>query len=112
MPTIRIPIPLRKYTDGEGNVAVEGATVGAVFDDLNGRFPELKQYIFDDEGDFVTSTYESVNILIGNQDVRELGGVDTALNDTDRLMIVRTWPATMSGGRQWNKPVGEAPPQG
>ena len=112
MPTVRIPIPLRKYTDGHGDVSVQGSTVGEAFEDLTGRYPDLSDYLYDDADEFVTTTYESINVFAGTQDVRELAGVETQLKETDRLLIVRTWPATMSGGRQWNKPVGEEAPQG
>ncbi len=112
MPTIRIPIPLRKYTDGHGDVTVQGSTVEEAFEDLTSRYPDLSDYLYDDGDEFVTTTYESINVLLGTQDVRELAGAETPLKEADRLLILRTWPATMSGGRQWNKPVGETPPQG
>lgn len=111
MPTMRIPVPLREYTDGQAEVAVAGSTAGEALDDLTAQYPELREYLFDDDGDLVTTTYESINILLSKSDLRELGGLDTSLSNGDRLMILRTWPATISGGRQWNKPIGEEAPQ-
>ena len=111
MPTVRIPIPLRKHTAGEANVTVGGSTVGEVFADLIARHPELAGFIYDEDGEFVTTTYESINVLLGNEDVRELEGPETAVGESDRLLILRTWPATISGGKQFNKPVGAAAPQ-
>lgn len=111
MPTVRIPVPLRKYTAGEANVTVSGSTVEEVFAALIARYPELAGFIYDDDGEFVTTTYESINVLLGDEDVRELDGLETAVLESDRLLILRTWPATISGGKQFNKPVGAAAPQ-
>lgn len=111
MPTIRIPIPLRKYTEGQGEVSVSGSTAGAAFSDLTGRYPDLSPYLYDDSGQFVTTTYESINVLLHKRDLRELNGMETPLASSDRLLILRTWPAAISGGRQWNKPVGEKAPE-
>ncbi|HBY98670.1 MAG: MoaD/ThiS family protein [Ardenticatenaceae bacterium] len=111
MPTIRIPVPLRQYTDGQGEVKVAGATAGAALEDLTTQYPDLRGYLYDDQDDFVTTAYESINVLLNAADLRELQGLDTPLNNTDRLMILRTWPATISGGQQWNQPVGAALPE-
>ena len=32
--TVRIPTPLRKLTDGADEVSIEGATIGAMIDNL------------------------------------------------------------------------------
>lgn len=111
MPTIRIPVPLRKYAEGQREVSVSGSSAGAALADLTAQFPELSEYIYDDSGDLVTSTYESMNVLLNRRDLRELQGMDTSLAASDQLLILRTWPAAISGGRQFNQPVGaEAPP--
>ena len=47
---IHIPTPLRVYTNGAETVAVPGATVAEVFDQLTAQYPELKQQLFNTEG--------------------------------------------------------------
>ncbi|MBI3361808.1 MAG: MoaD/ThiS family protein [Chloroflexi bacterium] len=84
MPTIRIPTPLRPYTEGQAEVPIAGATVGAALGDLTGRYPKLRQHLYGDNGDLRSF----VNIYLNQADIRELKGADTPLAETDRLMIV------------------------
>lgn len=84
MVILRIPTPLRPYAEGQSEVKVQGATVGAALNDLVTQFPVLKKHLF-------TETDELrpfVNLFLGDEDVRHLQGVDTPLEDGDRLMII------------------------
>lgn len=98
MPTVRIPKPFRQYTGGEAHVPADGSTVGQALDHLLQQYPDLRQRLYDDNGELITTTHESVNILLNKFDIRELNGPDTQLSESDRLMILRTWPAAISGG--------------
>ena len=109
MPTVRLPHPLREHTQGQAEVSVQGATAGAALDDLTQRFPALSKFLFDGKGKLVTSNYESINVLVNKHDIRELKGRETPLAASDRLVILRSWPAAISGGRQWNQPIGAEP---
>jgi molybdopterin converting factor small subunit len=100
MPTIRIPKPFRRHTGGEANVPAAGSTVGEALDELLQRYPALRSRIYDDNGNLITSTDESVNVLLNKHDVRELKGNDTPLNESARLIVLRTWPAAISGGQR------------
>ncbi len=83
MTTIRIPTPLRPYAGGQSKVAVSGGTVGAALDDLTGQHPDLRQHLF--EGDNLRSF---VNIYLNKEDVRQLNGRETAVEESDTLMII------------------------
>ena len=96
MPKIRIPEPWRKHTDGDALVEVSGETVGAALDALTSQHPDLRSQLFDN-GDLIAGTGESVNVLLGKYDFRELDGANTPVSPSDKLMILRTWPAAMSG---------------
>jgi len=96
MPKIRIPEPWRKHTGGEALVEVSGETVGPTIDALTSKHPELRNLLFDN-GDCISGTGESVNVLLGMRDFRELDGANTPVSPADKLMILRTWPAAMSG---------------
>jgi len=112
MPTVRLPHPLREHTQGQAEVPVSGATAGAALDDLTAKYPALSDYLFDAGGQLVSSNYESINVLVNKLDIRELAGRETPLAAEDRLVILRSWPAAISGGRQWNQPIGaDAPPE-
>jgi len=50
MATLKIPTPLRSYTDGQTEVSVDGANIAQAMDDLIGKFPTLKPQLYDGDG--------------------------------------------------------------
>ena len=84
MPTIRIPTPLRPYTNSQAEIPVAGATVGAVLSDLTSKYPNLRQHLYAESGELRAF----VNIFLNEEDVRHIRGADTPVNEQDRLMIV------------------------
>ena len=96
MPKIRIPGPWQEHTGGESLVEVSGQTVGAALDDLVGKYPQLGELMFVN-GSLRSATDESVNVLLGKFDFRELDGPQTAVAPDETLIVLRTWPAAMSG---------------
>jgi molybdopterin converting factor small subunit len=93
MATIRIPTPLRPYTNGSSAVNVAGNTVGSALSNLTSQHPDLRQHLF--EGDALRSF---VNIYLNQEDVRYLDGAETELADSDTLMII----PSIAGGRGIN----------
>lgn len=90
MANVRIPTPLRKYTQGREEVAVDGATVRAVLDALETSCPGIRERICDDSG----KVRRFVNIFLGEEDIRFLEGLDSAVKPGDELSIV---PAIAGG---------------
>jgi len=83
MATIKIPTPLRAYTDGNAVIDVAGGTVGEALNDLTTQFPDLRQHIF--EGDELRSF---VNVFIGQEDTRYRDGMDTEIETDSQLRII------------------------
>lgn len=83
MATIKIPSPLRAYTENQAVITVDGATIGAALDDLTSRYPELRQHLY--EGDQLRNF---VNVFLGDEDVRFLDGLDTEIDADDSLRII------------------------
>lgn len=83
MPSIKIPTPLRAYTDGQSQLTIDGATVGDVLQNLVAQFPDLEQHLFNDG-----ELRNFVNIFLGEDDVRFLDGLDTPLDADDNLRII------------------------
>jgi len=100
--TIRIPTPLRTYTDGADQVVVEGATVGEILCRLGETHEGLLDRILDGEG----RVRSFVNVYVGSDDVRSRGGLDTPLSEGDVVSIV---PA-VAGGAPPRRPA--TPPGG
>ncbi|MCC6664521.1 MAG: MoaD/ThiS family protein [Polyangiaceae bacterium] len=87
--TVRIPTPLRSLTGGEEAVKVTGATVRAVIDGLEKAHPGMKDRLLDDKG-----VRRFVNIYVGEEDIRFLDGLETALENGQEISIV---PAIAGG---------------
>ncbi|MGK2931290.1 MAG: ubiquitin-like small modifier protein 1 [Solirubrobacterales bacterium] len=90
MPTVRIPPVLRQHTDGATEVDAGGSNVGEVLQALVDEHPATKEQLFSGEGDL----NRFVNVYLNDEDVRVLDGLETAVKDTDTVMIL---PA-MAGG--------------
>jgi molybdopterin synthase sulfur carrier subunit len=88
--TVRIPPVLRSSTGGEKEIEVDGGTVGDVLRALTSKHPATESQLFSEQGDL--NRY--VNVYLNDEDVRVLDGLDTAVSDSDTVMIL---PA-MAGG--------------
>ncbi|MHB8627718.1 MAG: ubiquitin-like small modifier protein 1 [Aggregatilineales bacterium] len=84
MTTIKIPSPLRAYTGGQAEIGVQGDTVGAALTDLTRQHPDLKQHLYDENGQL----RNFVNVFLGEEDIRYRDGVDTELSPGDNLRII------------------------
>ncbi len=81
---IRIPTPLRAYTEGMKEVEVEGDTVGRALESLAERYPSVKPHLFSDDG----ALRSYVNLFVNDEDIRNLQGHETPITENDRLMII------------------------
>lgn len=82
--TIVIPTPLRQFAGGQSEVEVAGATVGEALDNLTATHGELKKHLYADGG----TLRNFVNVYVGDEDIRELDGLDTELKDGSEILIV------------------------
>lgn len=89
---VRIPTILRTYTDGEKAVTGEGATLDALFSDLETRHKGIRERIVDESKGGELRRF--VNVYLNDEDVRFLEGISTGLKDGDSVTIL---PAVVSG---------------
>jgi molybdopterin converting factor small subunit len=89
--TIRIPTPLRAYTDRQAAVSVAGATVADALAELTTRYPDLAQHLRGPGG----KLRSFVNVYLGDEDIRFLEGEATPVADGAELTIV----PSIAGGR-------------
>ena len=87
--TVKIPAQLRAVTDGEGEIEVEGSTVGEALDAVFNEHDDLRERITEDGG-----LRRFVNVYLGGEDIRFLDGLDTPVADGDELTIL---PAVAGG---------------
>jgi molybdopterin synthase sulfur carrier subunit len=88
--TVRVPTQLRSLTDGAGEVAVDGSTVGEVLKGLDAAHPGLADRLFDDGG----KLRRFVNVFVAEEDVRFLQGLETPVTEGQTVSIV---PAVAGG---------------
>jgi len=88
---VLIPTPLRKLTEDQATVGVDGASVGEVLANLGTAYPEITKRLFDDAGEL----RRFVNVYVNGDDIRLDGnGMATPVKDGDEVSIV---PAIAGG---------------
>jgi len=90
MNRVRIPTQLRTFTNDASEVEAQGGTVSEIVDDLEARYPGLKERLMDDSG----KLRRFVNIYVNDEDVRFLDGIGTEVPDGAKLSII---PAVAGG---------------
>lgn len=90
MTSIKIPTPLRAFTNNQAQIVVNGTTVGAALNDLVTQYPELRNHLFNGN-----DLRNFVNVFLGEEDVRFLDGLNTEISGEDSLRIV----PTIAGGQ-------------
>ncbi len=88
--TVRIPTILRTFTGGAGEVTADGTTLREVLDNLETSFPGIRDRILDEQG----ALRRFVNVYVGDDDVRFIGGLDAQIADGARISII---PAVAGG---------------
>jgi len=84
MTLLRIPTPLRPYTNGNSEVTVRGINVGEALNDLTTQFPTIKPHLFN-EGNQLRPF---VNLFLGEDNIKDLQGVETPIKDGDKLVLI------------------------
>lgn len=90
--SVRIPTPLRKITNGTSEVVLGASNVREMIDELEKQFPGMRDRLCDETG----AVRRFVNVFVGDEDIRFLQGLDTALPDGERVSII---PAVAGGTR-------------
>jgi molybdopterin converting factor small subunit len=90
MATVRIPTQLRSLSGGEGEVKVDGTTVGQILTSLETAHPGFKARLFGEDGQL----RRFVNVFVADEDVRFLQGLDTTVTEGQTVSII---PAVAGG---------------
>ena len=88
--TVRIPTPLRRVTNGQDKVTVEGATINEIINSLESQHPGIRERLCDEQGQL----RNFVNIYVNGEDVRFLDGINSPAKEGDEISIV---PAVAGG---------------
>jgi molybdopterin synthase sulfur carrier subunit len=87
---VRIPSPLRSFTDGADVLQLEGGNVGDVLGQLTTRAAGIEKRLFKSPGEL----NRFVNVYVNDEDIRFLENLSTAVKTGDEISIV---PAIAGG---------------
>jgi molybdopterin synthase sulfur carrier subunit len=87
---VKIPTQLRAAAGGEGELEVDGATVGEVLDALFDRHGELRDRLSDGDG----GLRRFVNVYVDGEDIRFSDGLETPVADGQEVQVL---PAVAGG---------------
>ena len=84
---VRIPDPLRSYTEQQAVVDADGTTVAELLADLDVRYPGIRFRMVDEQD----RIRKHMKVFVNDESVRDL---DTAITDRDEITIMQA----LSGG--------------
>ena len=87
---VRIPSPLRSYTNGVDVVQADGLSVGEVLNNLKAQAGGIETRLF--KGPGVLNRF--VNVYLNDEDIRFLKNLETPVKEGDEISIV---PAIAGG---------------
>lgn len=87
---VRIPGPLRPFTDGAAELRAATGTVAEVIAAMSARHPQLLPRLLTPEGEL----RPYVNVFVGRDNVRDLQGLATLVADG---AVIRILPAFAGG---------------
>ena len=88
---VRIPSPLRNFTNGADVVETEGDTISAVLESLKAKAPGIETRLFKGPGQL----NRFVNLFLNDENIHHLQKLETPVKQGDEISIV---PA-IAGGR-------------
>ena len=84
MAKVLIPTALQQFAGGADEIEVSGKTVGEVLAGLIEKFPAMEKSLFNDKGEL----RNYVNLYKGDEDTRNLGGMNAGIEEDDELSVV------------------------
>jgi molybdopterin synthase sulfur carrier subunit len=84
---VRIPTPLRSYTDQQPAVEIEAGDLVTLFEELDRRYPGIRFRVIDEQG----RVRKHMKVFVNEDAVRDLA---TQLAPTDEITIMQA----LSGG--------------
>jgi MoaD family protein len=81
---VRIPTVFRKFTGGEPVVELEAGTISDLIDQLEARYPGLKEQLLTEEGEL----HRFVNVYVNDEDARYLEKLETKVAEGETVAIL------------------------
>jgi len=88
--TVNVTSVIQQVVNGQREFKSEGGTIGELIDNIDSAYPGFAGRITDERGELL----RFVNIYLNDEDVRYLGGKQTAIKDGD---VISFLPALAGG---------------
>jgi molybdopterin synthase sulfur carrier subunit len=88
--TVHVTSVIQSAVNGQREFSADGGTVGELIANIEASYPGFANNVMDEDG----TLRRFVNIYLNDEDVRYLGGKDTALKDGDTVSFL---PALAGG---------------
>lgn len=88
--TVHVTSVIQQKVNGQREFSAEGATVGELIQNIDSNYPGFASTVLDEDGEL----RRFVNIYLNDEDVRYLGGKETAIQDGDSVSFL---PALAGG---------------
>lgn len=89
---VRIPTPLKSLTGSKEIIEIDAIDIKTLIDSLESAYPGIKERLTDENG----AVRRFVNLYVNEENIRELDGELTKLEDGDEISVI---PA-IAGGRR------------
>ena len=90
MPIVRFPAVMKYYVDNQSEVTVPGSTILELLENLLAQYPSLQPHLINKKGEL----HRHFNIFVNGTHIRELNGMETRLNEADKVIMM----ASAAGG--------------
>ncbi len=84
MAILKVPTPLRSYTNGLTEVNVAGSNVAEAMESLVQQYPTLRPHLYNGNGQL----RPFVNLFLGENNVKDLQGMATPIDQNARLLLI------------------------
>jgi len=96
---VRIPTIFRRFTGGRGSVELQPGTIADLIEQLEARYPGLRDQVLTEQGQL----HRFVNVYVNDEDVRYLGKLETKANVGDTVSLL---PSVAGGDGRRRVPGG------
>jgi molybdopterin converting factor small subunit len=90
MPTVRFPAAMKYYVNNQSEITLSASTVRELIEKIIEQYPTIKTHLVDSQGNL----RRYFNIFVNGLHIRELNGVDTRLEEHDKIIFM----ASAAGG--------------
>ena len=90
MASVRFPTVMKYYVNNQIEFSVNASTVQGLVDEIIEQYPSIRFHLLDSEGQL----RRHFNIFVNGIHVRDLNGMDTPLQDADKVILM----ASAAGG--------------